>query len=144
MPNVGIKWFIELFLFSLATCIKISVFWMKINCKMNSLMVTSTKAVLISTGQQYTKQYCMAIQIRYRSCNVLVPNSGSRYQRYQMLVSVMKAVPFLYRHVYWVGHCMVTGLSVDSRIGSSVKSSLAPEPWNGVWSRCIHIFSSSA
>ena len=63
-------------------------------------MVTSTKAVLISTGQQYTKQYCMSIQIRYRSCNVLVPNSGSRYQRYQMLVSVMKTVPFLYRHVY--------------------------------------------
>ena len=65
-------------------------------------MVTSTKAVLISTGHQYTKQYCMSIQIRYRSCNVLVPNSGSRYQRYQMLVSVMKTVPFLYRHVYWV------------------------------------------
>ena len=67
-------------------------------------MVTSTKAVLISTGQQYTKQYCMSIQIRYRSCNVLVPNSGIRYQRYQMLVSVMKTVPFLYRHVYWVAH----------------------------------------
>ena len=65
-------------------------------------MVTSTKAVLISTRQQYTKQYCMSIQIRYRSCNVLVPNSGIRYQRYQMLVSVMKTVRFLYRHVYWV------------------------------------------
>ena len=74
---------------------------MKINCKMNSLIVTSTKAVLISTGQRYTKQYCMSIQIRYRSCNVLLPNSGSRYQRYQMLVSVMKTVLFLYRHVYW-------------------------------------------
>ena len=66
-----------------------------------SLMVTSTKVVLISTGQQYTKQYWMLIQIRYCSCNVLVLNSGSRYQRYQMLVSVMKMVPFLYRHVYW-------------------------------------------
>ena len=61
---------------------------MKINCKMNS------KVALINAGQQYTKQYWMSIQIRYRSCNVLVPNSGSRYQRYQMLVSVMKTVPF--------------------------------------------------
>ena len=77
---------------------------MKINCKMNSLMVISTKVVLISTGQQYTKQCWMSIQIRYRSCNVLVPNSGSWYQRYQMLVSVMKTVPFLYRHVYWAGY----------------------------------------
>ena len=68
--------------FSLATCIKIAVFWMKINCKMNSLLVTSTKVVLISTGQQYTKQYWMSIQTRYRSCNVLptVPNVSIRYE----------------------------------------------------------------
>ena len=106
----SIKWFTELFFFfSLATCIKIAVFWMKINCKTNSLMVTSTKVALISTEQQYIKQYWMSIQIRYRSCNVLVPNSGSRYQRYQMLVSVMKTVPFLYRHVYWESHSAVFG-----------------------------------
>ena len=74
---------------------------MKMNCKMNSLMATSTKVVLISTGQQYTKQYWMSIQMWYRSCNVLVPYSSSRYQRFQMLVPIVKMVPFLYRHVYW-------------------------------------------
>ena len=30
----------------------------EIKLQKNSLMVTSTKVVLISTGQQYTKQYC--------------------------------------------------------------------------------------
>ena len=32
---------------------------------MNSLMVTNTKVVLISTGQQYTKQYRMT-ECRYK------------------------------------------------------------------------------
>ena len=81
---------------------------MNINCKMNSLtvLVTCTKVVLISTGQQYTKRYWMSIQIWYRSCKVLVPYSASRtVLRYHMLVSVYSVtttVPFLYRHVYWV------------------------------------------
>ena len=69
--------------------------------QVNSLMATSTKVVFISTEQQYTKQYWMSMQIRYRSCDVLVPYSGNWYQWYQMLVSIMKMVPFLYCHVYW-------------------------------------------